>query len=273
MVVGIVVALVGMSKQKKGSAIGQPMAIIGAILAIGSALWNATSSFGGDNAAMDRERNFVRIEHKMLGKELARQIPGAKKVAVYVDSYNHFDGWGEELDTPRENLGLEGLKEGLGSGVEVVEVYVTPKKYPKPEPQKAPNGELIEPMPPMMDMPMFSPEQLKSCISKAKDADVVVLLGALPPVENSAAMVLRALKGMKVAAVNNIGAEESKVLFENGGKDIADLLCLVTTKRSAVYDDNKAPSNEQKAFDLRYILINKDNYKTAIPAALKAAAK
>lgn len=272
MVIGIAIALYGMNIQKKGAAIGQPLAIIGAILAIGCALWNATKNFGGDDAAIAREQRYIKVEHKMLGQEIARQIPGLKKVAVFVDANNYFDSWGEELPQKREDYGLIGLKEGLGSGVEVDELYITPKKIAKPAPQKDSNGNEIPPMPPMMgEMGMMTPKQLKDLVGRAKDAEVIVVLNQLPPMVPLAASMAQ-FKGKKVALANSASPEDCGAVFQDGGKQTGELICVVVSKRSAVYDDS-IPSSDQAAFDKRYALITKDNYKTAIAEAMSEGKK
>jgi hypothetical protein len=268
MVVGIAVALYGMNIQKKGSPIGQPLAIIGAILAIGCALWNATSSFGGDNAAIAREQRYIMLESKFLAKDIAKQLPSVKKVAVFVDPSNYFDEWGDERTEPRKDYAVEGLKEGFGSGVEIQEVYVTPKKIQKPAPQKAPDGTEIMPMPPMSAMGgMMSAADITKCIKDAKDAEVIIVAHQLPPMMSlGQAMLL--FKGKKVALINCGNASDSAKVFQDGGKNAGELLCMVVSKRSAVYDDSM-PSNEQKAFDKRYIVISKDNYSATIAEAMK----
>ncbi len=268
MVIGIAVALYGMNIQKKGSPIGQPLAIIGAILAIGCALWNATSSFGSDEAAIAREYRYIMLESKFLAKDVLKQMPNVKKVAVFVDPSNYFDEWGEERTEVRKNYAVEGLKDGFGSGVEINEIYVTPKKIQKPAPTKAPDGSEIPPIPPMEAMSgMVSTADITKCVKDAKDADVIIVAYQLPPML-SLAQSMSLFKGKKVALVNCGNATEAAAVFQDGGKNVGELLCMVVSKRSAIYDDDM-PSNEQKAFDKRYIVISKDNYEAAIKEATK----
>lgn len=273
MVVGIVAALFGMNKQKKGAVWGQPLAVLGAILAIGAALWNVvnTSIGGGQDAAISREQRYIKIEHKFLGEAVMKQVPGVKKVAVLVDPLTHYDMWGEQLATPGENLQLAGLKEGM-PGVEIVEVYPVIPKQKKPAPVKGPDGKMMDmPMMPPMMMDMMSAKSFNQCLAKAKDCDVFVSLYMLPP-EMSLPMALVALKGKKVALSNVGNLESMKAIFADAGKSAAELVAVVTSKASAIYDDS-IPSSDQAAFDKRYALITKDNYKTAIDEAMKQGKK
>lgn len=266
MVIGIAAALYGMNIQKKGSPIGQPLAIIGAILAIGCALWNATRSFGSDDAAIAREYRYMMLESKFLAKDILRHMPNVKKVAVFVDPSNYYDEWGEERAEPRKNYAVDGLKEGFGSGVEINEVYVTPKKIQKPAPTKAPDGSEIPPMPPMDAMAgMVSTADINKCVKDAKDADVIIVAYQLPPMLKLG-QSMNLFKGKKVALINCGSASEAAPVFQDGGKTVGELICMVVSKRSAVYDDDM-PSNEQKAFDKRYIVISKDNYEATIKEA------
>lgn len=270
MIIGGGIAFFGMSKQKKGITWGQPLALAGAVIAIAAALYNLvnTTMSDGTEAAVARERRYIKIQNKLFGAEILRQLPNAKKIAVIVDPSNYFDAYGDELAQPNENLQLEGLKEGM-PGVELVEVYPKVPKIKKPAPVKGPDGEEIMPPPPMGMMDMMTAPRLKECAAKAKGADAVVVLWMLPP-DLTLAQSLSLLKGMKVAVANVGDLQTLPAIFADGGKTVGELVAVVTTKASAVYDD-KIASDEKEAFDSRYILITKDNYKTAVAEAQKTS--
>lgn len=267
MAIGIVAALFGMSKQKQGATWGQPLAILGAIIAIGSALWNVVgqATGGSTNAIADREQRYMFLQGKFLGQEIRKAVPAAKKVVVLVDAMTKYDIYGELLPEPREDFSLKGLKDGLGSGVDVVTVCQTiPKR--KPQMQKMPDGSEMEmPITPT-DFMQF--RDLKGLEKDIKSADVFVALSMLP-MDASLAQCLGFLKGTKVALLNpGADSDTLKKVFADGGKNIADVVAAVVTKKSAIYDD-KIPSSDQAAFDRRYVLITKTGFEAAIDAADK----
>ncbi len=275
MAIGIIAALAGMNYQKKGAVWGQPLAIVGAVLAIAAALWNVAENagLGGTEAAIAREQRYVRVEHKILGQKLQELVPGLKKVAVFVDPMNYYDGWGDELEAPRENLQLTGLKEGLGDGVEIVEIYPPVPKTKKPAAETGPNGEVYEPPMPDLMMELVTKKTFTDALKKAKGCDVFVNLYMLPPGGTAAQSLLikffPELKGMKVALSNPGDLQALKAVFKDKGKQTAELIAVVTSKASAIYDDS-IPSSDQKAFDKRFALITKDDYETTIDAATKS---
>lgn len=267
MAIGIVAALFGMNKQKQGATWGQPLAILGAIIAIGSALWNVVGQATGSNtnAIADREQRYMFLQGKFLGQEIKSAVPAAKKVVVLVDPMSIYDVYGEKLPEPRKDFSLEGLKDALGAGVEVVTVCQTVPKR-KPQIQKMPDGTEIEM--PMMPTDMLTFKDLKPMEKQIKGADVFVALSMLP-MDVSLAQCLGFFKGSKVALLNpGADTDTLKKIFADGGKNIADVVAAVVTKKSAIYDD-KIPSNDKAAFDRRYVLVGKSGYEAALDEANK----
>ena len=264
MAIGIIAALFGMSQQKKGMAWGQPLAILGAIIAIGSALWNVVGQATGSNtnAIVDREQRYMFLQGKFLGQEIKKAVPNAKKVVVLVDAMTKFDVYGEPLAEPREDYSLNGLKDALGAGVEVVTVcQQIPKR--KPKMVKGPDGTEVEM--PIMGPDFITVKDIKALEKDIKGADVFVALAMLP-LEVSLAQCLNLIKpSCSKVALLNPGADTDTIkrIFADGGKSTAELVAVVMTKRSAVYDD-KMPSNDQAAFDRRYILAGKNGYEAAL---------
>ena len=263
MAIGIVLALFGMSKQKSGAPWGQPLAILGAIIAIGAALWNVVgqATGGSANAIADREQRYMFIQGKFLGQEIKKAVPSCKKVVVLVDALSKFDVYGEPLAEPREDHTLMGLKEALGADVTVETICQTVPKR-KPQMMKGPDGTEIEV--PMMPMDMLTFRDFKPLEKQIKGADVFVALSMLP-MDVPIAQVLQFLgKGTKVALMNpGADTETLKKIFADGGNNIADVVAAVMTKKSAIYDD-KIPSNDKAAFDRRYVLITKSGYSAAL---------
>ena len=117
-----------------------------------------------------------------------------------------------------------------------------------------------------MDMMQF--RDLKALEKDIKGADVFVALSMLP-MDASLAQCLGFLKNTKVALLNpGADTDTLKKIFADGGKNIADVVAVVITKEKAIYDD-KIPSNDQAAFDRRYVLVGKNGYEAALEAAKK----
>ena len=260
MVIGGGIALYGKSQMRTGAPWAQPVSAVGALIAFAVALWSLYGTIfqGGTAAAIEREYQYTYIEHKFLGEAIRKEAPNAKKIAVMLDSNMFFDEWGDKRVEPMKYPAYDGLKAGLGSGVEIIEVMPEVKKIKKPSDPNA--------MPPMMGM-MINGKSFKKCFdeAKAKKADVFVCISMLPP-EQRLGQVVKSMKGMKVALANCGYLDVLPAVFADGGKTACELIAVVTSKASAIYDET-IPSNEQKAFNRRYTLITKSNYQTAVKEA------
>ena len=264
MVIGIAAALAGMKQQKQGAAWGQPLAIVGALLAIACALWSSirTVTGGANSEASARELRYQDLQHSFLGKYI-RDNASPKKVGVIVDSYYLYDSFGEKLPVPNENKQLEGLKRGLGS--DVVVTSIVPKKIDKSKLPKDAEGNILDPG--MMMDPMNSSlngKNVKACLADLKDCDVIVVMAAMDSRFPLFQMLkLPEMKGKKLASNSSGDWRALGAAFKESG-----MLAVSCSKASAIYDES-IPRKDQDAYDRRYILITKDNYTTAIPAAQK----
>ena len=270
MVVGIVLALVGMKKQKQGAVWGQPAAIVGALLAIGSALY---SSFGtitgaGGSAASQRELRYQDLQHAFLGSYI-KEAANPKKVGVIVDSYYLYDAFGDKLATPMANKPLEGLKRTVGA--DVVVTSIVPKKIDKSKLPKDASGNVIDPGMMMMD-PMNSAlngKNVKGCLDDLKDCDVIVIMAATDSNLPYFKILPMLKKGTWLAANSSGNYNALAKAFQDSGKGVGgSMLAVSCSKASAIYDES-IPRKDQAAYDRRYILITKDNYQQTIPAAQK----
>ncbi|MBO7741744.1 MAG: hypothetical protein J6S21_04245 [Victivallales bacterium] len=261
MVIGGGIALYGKSQMRTGAPWAQPVSVLGALMAFAVAMWSLYGTIfqGGAAAAIEREHEYTRIEHKFLGEAIVKEVANVKKVVVLVDSSMFYDEWGAKRPTPLPYPALDGLKQGLGSGVEVVEVMPEVKQIKKPADPNA--------LPPMMMGMMMDRRKFAKCVADAKAAkgDVFVALSMLPP-EVGLGNIAKSLKGMKVALANCGSLDIVGQIFNDGGKSACDLIAVVTSKASAIYDE-ELPSNETKAFNRRYSLITKSNYQTEIKKA------
>ncbi|MBR6471754.1 MAG: hypothetical protein IKS83_08145 [Victivallales bacterium] len=274
MVIGIVAALFGMSKQKQGAPWGQLVAIVGAVLAIGAALFNTTKHFtGSDNDEIkDREQRYSFVQGKILGEAVKKAAPDAKKVVVLVEWSYLYEANGQPVSSPPQNFMLDGLKAGIGN----VEYVIVCKEIPKTKTptMKGPDGQEME-MPVMVDMQMSKADWQKILKDKnIKGADVFVALTMLP-VDLNLKEILMSLKPLvgKVALVNPQCDDETfKVCFADGGKNVAELIAAVLTKNAANYEENP-PRDDQKAFDVRYVLATQQDYEKQLEEARKEGKK
>ena len=113
MIIAGIGAFIGMSKQKEGKTWGQPLAIVCAIVAIVAALWSAIGTMSGTpgKQAGEREIEFQKVQTRVLGAHLAEKYSGAKAIVIK-DPFN--------TDATRPNPLLDGLKEGMGSAIQIV---------------------------------------------------------------------------------------------------------------------------------------------------------
>ena len=264
MVIGIVAALAGMKQQKQGAVWGQPLAIVGALLAIACALWSSirTVTGGATSEASARELRYQDLQHAFLGKYIS-EAASPKKVGVIVDSYYLYDSFGEKLPTPNENKQLEALQRTIGA--DCVVTSIVPKKIDKSKLPKDAEGNILDPG--MMMDPMNSSlngKNVKTCLTDLKDCDVIVVMAAMDSRFTLAGMLkLPEMKGKKLAANSSGDWRALMAAFKDSG-----MLAVSCSKASAIYDES-IPRKDQDAYDRRYILITKDNYQQTIPAAQK----
>ncbi len=269
MVVGIVAALVGMKQQKQGAVWGQPLAIVGALLAIGSALYSSFGTITGKagSAASQREIRYQDLQHAFLGSYI-KETANPKKVGVIVDSYYLYDAFGDKLPTPTENKPLEGLKRTIGA--DVVVTSIEPKKIDKSKVPKDAAGNPIDPG--MMMDPMNSAlngKNVKKCLDDLKDCDVIVIMAATDSNLPYFKILPMLKKGTWLAANASGNYNALAKAFQDSGKGPGgSMLAVSCSKASAIYDES-IPRKDQDAYDRRYILITKDNFQQTIPAAQK----
>ena len=269
MIIGIAVALFGMKQQKQGAVWGQPLAIVGALLAIVCALWSSFRTVtGGNSEASAREIRYQDLQHAFLGTYI-KETANPKKVGVIVDSYYLYDSFGDKLATPQENRPLEGLKRTVGADIAVTSIV--PKKIDKSKLPKDANGNVIDPGMMMMD-PMLSTlnaKNVKQCLDDLKDCDVIVIMAATDSNLPYFKILPMLKKGTWLAANSSGNWNALAKAFQDSAKSTGGAMLAVScSKASAIYDES-IPGNDQKAYDRRYILITKDNFQQTIPAAQK----
>ncbi len=239
-------AFVGWSNAKKGAAWGQPMTIACAVVAIGMGFYLAyLNSFGGGatSASRNREEEYQKIMTKKLALFIKEKFSG-KKAVVIIDPYL-------EIDNPPS---LEGLKDGFGGVVEIVEV-IKPDAPKRPEGDPGMNPGILEPQ-----EKWYRAKSLDKVLT-GKNFDICVTLMGLPAdtrVQGNS-LSIPALKNKKVF-IGGGSIYNLKQAIISGAVTAA-----VSYKTDAIYDDKPVPSKLDEAFDKRFALITKDNvaqYKT-----------
>ena len=216
-----------------------------------------------DSAASirEREQRFMYVQGKILGEAVKAAIPGAKKIAVLVDPMEIYEANGEKRATPLENFVLKALKD-VFPDAEFILVCKPMKKVEIPK-QKMPDGTEME-MPFMPDT-MITRVDFKNLEKEIKKAEVFIAISNIP-LDMSIKEVLADLKGMKVAMFNVSSLQDVAAAFEKKDTNAGELVAVVTWKNSAIYDQDP-PRDDQKAFDLRFVLITSKNYQQKIAEA------
>ncbi|MFA6814973.1 MAG: hypothetical protein WCS73_01590 [Lentisphaeria bacterium] len=261
MLVCIVFAIIGLHKQKEGKEWGKPLATVCAIIATLAALWGIVKTFDGSEMknARNRELEYQRIQSRVLGKYIAKNFPG-KKAVVLVDPMIYAEIPG--VTTQRTDPIYEGLVEGLGTSVEIVnKIYPQLPKMNTPQgaPAGAPADMPMDMMIPPTEM-WFTAKSLAKIIPPGTSYDIFISLINLPV---GSMRVCHDLTQKKIAL---IGGDTSiyGALF-SGGYAVA----AVTHNPKAIYDEKSIPRDEMKAFNKRYLLLTKENYKEVIEANKK----
>jgi hypothetical protein len=245
----MVAALIGMiicSKKQKTNPGTQPIAIalLIVVIACGIYMLNKSGTFGNSNASMiESENHFYASQGYMVGKFIAKNIPGAKVLLIENENFSK---------SKRETGFIEALKEGMGNN-NVKAVVLTILNKPK-----RPKG-MPEDMPMMPMTEMMTSKDFDATISENKEQNVIISVIGLP---NDAAK----MKLWKMPA----GARPKLILVGGGMGGSVNLApaiekgmvsAVVTVSPQAKFDEEGAPSAFEDAFKKRYILIDKTNLK------------
>ncbi len=254
MIIGGIIAIIGMNKHKQGAGWGQPLAVIGAIVAIIAALWGIKRVVAGDERKEMRAREFAyqKVETRIMGKYLAEHFAG-KKVVIVKDSmrYQANPDGSTSTDYP-----LEGLKEGLGSALTIVKEILPAQAGGSKAPAGAPAG-----MPAMM-MPQsmwYTSDMLAKDLPAENTYDIIVFLAGVPSdALSNRSKIKDILKKKKIAMISG----EFRLYPELFRTKTA--VCAVIYNPKAEYDDSPIPGNDQKAFDKRFLMMTEETYQKIV---------
>lgn len=244
-VIGIIMAalFIGMiicAKKQHSNAIAKPLAIVLLIGVVICTIFILTKNLGsGDTQALiANELKFAKSSSFILGQELAKSMPGAK-VLLIVDEQNEMN--------KRQQILIDGLKEGFGSAITQITIKTPQIKKPKGAPE--------EMMMPLMEM--VKAEDFNKLINQNKTCNLVITMIGLP----------MDMGGLKIWADFEVDPKKTPKLSVMNG-DISMLApaiksglvpAVVTHNPDARYTEDPAPEDMQKAFDVRYLLITPKN--------------
>ena len=248
MVIGAAAAFAGWSNAKKGASWGQPLTIIGAVVAIAAAMWGIVRTVTGADQkdSMNREIGYQMVQTRKLGLYLKEKFAGKKVVILKDPTINTQDG----KDTPQ----LQGLKEGLGGALEIVAEIAPDLPKPQGQPQEGmPEDMMVEPI-----EVWFTAKELDKTLGKVNgDYDILITTFGLPQggVMDPKGGFKGKLAGKKVVFAGG-SIYEQGFAFQSGL-----IVAAVTYKPNAEYDENPVPKDLDTAFNKRYLLVTSENFK------------
>ena len=238
LVVVMLASLVGMIVCNKKQNVMPTAKIIAMVLMVvvvvcGVLLMKEMDVFGGSTDSLRaNEAKFFTSQGYVVGKFIGSGI-GAGKVLLVAEN-------GYENDTRLPQL-AEAIKEGMGGGEVVMDTIVLPTNDPN----------MIEPL-----MERMSAKDFDALVAKHSDAKVILSMVGVPRDAARMKLFKDAMAG-KGPALILVGYSEMPGM----GTAIAKgaISAVVTVSPKAVFDEKPAPSDPQEAFNVRYVLVNKDN--------------
>jgi predicted esterase len=254
-VVGIVMAVsfVGMimcAKKQHVNSVAKPAAIgLLFVVVICAVIILSHNMGGGDNETIiENEMKYVKSQTYVLGQELARQFPGAKVLFV-IGRRNE--------NNPRQNALIDGFKEGCSPGITDIVIDTPPVQIPKA------NGNVPASYEEMLGVEeLMTAKDFNKMLAKHKDCKIIVTTVGLPQDAGN----------LKIWKMFEKNPEKCPKLVMVGG-DVSKLAPfikiglvpdIVVYSPNAKYNDDAPPEKMKDAFDMRYLLITKDNLQEII---------
>ncbi len=246
--IGIVmfIALIGMivcSKKQKTNPNAQPVAIALLIIVVvcGFMMMYKTGVFGSGGAEQFRqiEDRYYASQGNVIGKYIAKNFADQKILVIAERNFSK---------DPRVNVLVDAIKEGMGGKADI-QVDTVELANPPKVPQGAPE---------MMDMPLFETMTAKdfdNAVQKHPDCTVILSTIGLPRDNNK--MKLWVMDSAKRPKVLLMGAADLRGIADSIKRDL--ITAVITISPDAKFTEDAPPSDPQKAFDIRYVLVNKAN--------------
>ncbi len=240
LIVVMLAALIGMivcNKKQDTVAVAKPVAMVLmlVVLVCGFFLLKEMNVFGSSTDSLrNNEAKFFASQGFVVGK-FAKSDLGGGKVLLVADN-------GFQNDTRIPEL-VEAIKEGMGGGEVVVDTVEVPGGDPN----------MMEPL-----IERMKAKDFDALVAKYPDAKVVISMVGVP--RDAARMKLfnSAMSG-KGPALVLVGYSEMPGMATAIAKGA--VAGVVTVSPKAVFDEKAAPKDPQEAFNVRYVLVNKNNIK------------
>lgn len=250
MILAAIVMVWGLAKQKAGVEWGKPVATLGAIVALICALAQMFSGGGSSpKKIMESQLEFTKISTVKMGSYLADKYPGAKAVVLTAPAPS-VEANGKDQATEAM---LEGLKQGLKGKIDIVEVVSIQPDMPKGMTPGDPKA--ME----FLAIPLeawFTAEKFDGVVQGhvVGKADMVISLAGLPA--EVAKMKFWNLNPRPKLALGSGNIFELQKAIEAGAVSVA-----ITANPKADYEKLSPPSDVEKAFALRFLLVTPENVK------------
>jgi hypothetical protein len=259
-IIGIVmfIALIGMvvcSKKQKVNPNAQPVAIALLIVVVicGFMMMQKTGVFGGDAGA----ELFTKIENQYtasmgnaLGKFIAKEYPDQKILVIGEKNY---------AKDPRVEILTKSIAEAMGgkADIQVDTVELPPPPAPKPAKPGTPAA-AVPPPDAGMDMPLaetMTARDFDNTLQKYPNCTVVVTTIGLP--RDKTKLKFWKMEAAKRPKMIVYGEMDPRSLKDAIKGDV--VAAFIGTNPEFKYTEDMPPSDLQKAFDLRFVLVNKAN--------------
>ena len=262
MVIAAAGMIIGLVKERQGIEWGRPLTIGGAIVALLMAIISIIGGAGSDidvEEIREREQRYNRVAGQKLGQYLAQEMSG--KAALVIKPI-------EMTEEPNETVTaqIEGLKEGLGNAIDIIDVVSPPipEEY-KQYMEETAEAEGVDPemqmeyeMYPMMEA-AFDAETFNNLYEQyGQGTDLVITLAGLPmDIEN---MSIWDMQTPPELAVFGIGSGPGPVPKLADAIRQGFVAAYITFKpRQQVEEDKSIPDDLDAAFNKRYLLVTPKN--------------
>ncbi|OGV50991.1 MAG: hypothetical protein A2017_14025 [Lentisphaerae bacterium GWF2_44_16] len=254
------------AKKQKLYANAQNVAIVLFVIVIfcGGTVLTLTMGSGDSEKLIANEMKFAKAASIVMGRELAEKYPDSKALIIVDRNFEK---------NKRQKEMVDGLKDGFGSKVSIAATDFVDIPRPVREKKEEENSgenkdkgaekgtEQSQPPPPPPEdefdmMPVSEracAEHFDALINKYPDCNLVVTLVGLP--YDVGEMSIWSRDPEKRPKMALLFADVFKL--KNAIK--ADYITALTYKPGVKFSEDPAPSDPQKAFEQRYIILNKDN--------------
>jgi len=233
MVVGLIGMIVCSKKQRVNPALQPVSFVLFVVVLVGAFLFLQTRGlFGGSRSsgAVNNELAYQEARGTVAGEFLKGVASGKKLVIIAEPNYQN-DKFAMQM--------IASFKKAYGTAEADIEAVEVPANA---EEEGIPSSDYV------------TPKAIDALLAKHPDAGAVLFIGGLP--ENPQRMNI--FKGKERPAIMLIGRGGADSKFLVSKIKSGEIAGLVVGRPKVKYSE-PAASNYKKAFDFRYVLINKDN--------------